>query len=225
MNLIEIKGQLNWLFDLNQNRKDFTNFILSQNKDFSNRIVEVVKELRYYNTKGIQEKFGKFGFNENDASLHIRSRLRELEVGCFLLKKGEKVKFLEGHSTPDLISGKEKFNKIWEITSVFNIKELRRLWIGANKIIKNWDVNVKVKIDISVLFSHFRPKRAYHKIFEDLVNGSLEELRKTGEKIKADKLTPEQVGEYTKMVKDIADKSSFINGKKKEEQAWGFEEQ
>ena len=64
-----------------------------------------------------------------------------------------------------------------------------------------------------------------HVIKQQETKKSLEELRKTGEKIKADKLTPEQVGEYTKMVKDIADKSSFINGKKKEDQAWGFEEQ
>lgn len=64
-----------------------------------------------------------------------------------------------------------------------------------------------------------------HVIKQQETKKSLEELRKTGEKIKADKLTPEQVGEYTKMVKNIADKSCFINGKEKEDQPWGFEEQ
>lgn len=214
---MEIENELNWLFNLNQNKDQFKEFILSQDKDFFNLIVELVRESISYNIKGLQEKFGSFGFNENEAQVDIYSRLCELEVGLFLSKKGEKVRFLEGQSSPDLVSGNQFFNKIWEVSSIFNNKELRRLWIKTNKIIKDWDIKVEAKIDLSNIFSGFQPKMKYHKAFRDIVDNSLKELRKYDPKNlsnkKTDKLkTPAIFYDFKKINKNYSGISTMVEG-------------
>ncbi len=59
-----------------------------------------------------------------------------------------------------------------------------------------------------------------HVIKQQETEKKLEELRECGEKVKENKLTPEQVGELTKAIKGIAEKSEFLD---KKDDTWGFE--
>ena len=65
-----------------------------------------------------------------------------------------------------------------------------------------------------------------HIIKQQETEKKLKELKEAGEKIKDNKLTPEQVGEYTDMVKGITEKNSFINGdaNQPEDHPWGMKE-
>ncbi len=175
--MINTKKTLNWLFDLNKNKTDFVNFIQTKNNNWSKVTSNLVLELRKNGAIGIQEKFKDLGFNINKAYVQLKARFCELEVGSFLIAKGEKIKFLEGQNSPDLISGIKNYDKVWEVSTTFGSPELKNLWIEGNKIINSWDFKVKVNIKLSLVFSDFRPKMSYHKRFETLINNSLKTLR------------------------------------------------
>ncbi len=65
-----------------------------------------------------------------------------------------------------------------------------------------------------------------HVIVQQETEKKLDELREAGEKIKQDKLTPEQVEELTGKIKGITEKSNFLNGgaKQQEDHPWGVKE-
>ena len=62
-----------------------------------------------------------------------------------------------------------------------------------------------------------------HVIVQQETEKKLDELREAGEKVKGNKLTPEQVEELTGKIKGITKKSNFLNGeaKQQEEPPWG----
>ena len=62
-----------------------------------------------------------------------------------------------------------------------------------------------------------------HVILQQETEKKLNELKEAGEKINENKLTPEQVGEYTDKIKGITKKSNFLNGgaKQQEDHPWG----
>lgn len=62
-----------------------------------------------------------------------------------------------------------------------------------------------------------------HVIVQQETEKKLNELKEVGEKINENKLTPEQVEEYTNKIKGITKKSSFLDGdaKKPKDHPWG----
>ncbi len=132
-----IERNLEWLFARNNSRDDFVNLIISTPGRWSEIISNLIQDLRNQGAIGLQEKFERIGFSENNSVLLLKSIFCELEVGCFLLNNGENVRFLEERNSPDLISGNNGFNKIWEISNIFDSINLRRLIIEGNEIIRN----------------------------------------------------------------------------------------
>ena len=65
-----------------------------------------------------------------------------------------------------------------------------------------------------------------HVIVQQETEKKLDELREAGEKVKGNKLTPEQVEELTGKIKGITEKSNFLNGgaKQQEDHPWGVKE-
>ncbi len=168
---------MEWLFARNYRRDDFVNLIISTPGRWSEIISNLIQDLRNQGAIGLQEKFERIGFSENNSVLLLKSIFCELEVGCFLLNNGENVRFLEERNSPDLISGNNGFNKIWEISNIFDSINLRRLIIEGNEIIRNWSVNATVHINFSLNLSGFIPNRHIHNYHEIIVNNSLNQLR------------------------------------------------
>ena len=173
-----VKQNLEWLFHFNKDKNDFINFINARGGNWAKSLSELIQNLKRKGAQGIQDKFRNLGFNTDYAYIQLKPLFCELEVGDFMLDKGEKVIFLEGQNSPDMISGIKKFDKVWEISTVFDSPEIKNLWIEANKIIKRWKTNVKCDIKLSLNLSGFQPKKSYHKNFDKIVNNSLKELKK-----------------------------------------------
>lgn len=96
MNSSEIRQNLEWLFDLNKNKKEFINFILSKDNDWSEAISQSISELNANGALGVQEKFEKSGFNADTAYIKLLPIFCELEVGIFLIK--DLIKALESYN-------------------------------------------------------------------------------------------------------------------------------
>ncbi|MHA1150722.1 MAG: hypothetical protein ACTSR8_21075 [Promethearchaeota archaeon] len=172
-----MKQVLDWLFDFNPNKSDFVNYILSKSQNWGKIIANLVQNLRKNRAIGIQDKFNDLGFNQNTVEFLLKPRLCELEVGNFLTNIGEKVQFLEGNNSPDLISGITDYDKVWEVSTIFDSPEMKKLWTEGNNIINAWNITVKVRIKLSLFLSNFRPERSYHENFERIVGNSLDILR------------------------------------------------
>lgn len=173
---INIDDELNFLFSLNRDRSDYIIFIKDYSLDYGEHIANLINFLKKRSASKIPEKFQNLGFNENSALFDLESRLNELKLGQFLIHKGERVEFIEGKNSPDLISGHNSFNRIWEVATAFNQPQLEALWIEADKIIKKWDLKVKTDIYLSQIFNEFRPRRDWHEILNQIVNISLNNL-------------------------------------------------
>lgn len=172
-----IKTDLQWLFQNNADKKDFIRYIFDRGGNWARSISSLIKNLREKGALGIHDKFSDLGFNANNAYVQLKARFTELEVGNFILSQGENVKFLEGHYSPDMISGKDVFDKVWEISSIFDSPELKDLWIEANRIIKNWNRNIKCNIRLSLNLSSFQPTNLHHQNFQSIVEDSLNQLK------------------------------------------------
>jgi Txe/YoeB family toxin of Txe-Axe toxin-antitoxin module len=174
----KIKQNLDWLFHFNKDKNDFINFINARGGNWAESLSELIQNLKRKGAQGIQDKFGKLGFNVDNAYIQLKPLFCELEVGDFISGKGEKVIFLEGQNSPDMISGIKKFDKVWEISTVFDSPEIKDLWIEGNKIIKSWKQNVECDIKLSLNLSGFQPEKSYHENFDKIVKNSLKELIK-----------------------------------------------
>lgn len=124
---INIDDELNFLFSLNRDRSDYINFIKDYSSDYGEYIANLINFLKKRSASKIPEKFQNLGFNENSALFNLESRLNELKLGQFLIHKGERVEFIEGRNSPDLISGHNFFNRIWEVATAFNQPQLKVL--------------------------------------------------------------------------------------------------
>lgn len=173
-----LKQDLEWLFHFNKDKNDFINLINTRGGNWAESLSELIQNLKRKGAQGIQDKFGKLGFNIDKAYIQLKPLFCELEVGDFISGKGEKVIFLEGQNSPDMISGIKKFDKVWEISTIFDSPEIKNLWIEGNKIIKSWKQNVKCDIRLSLNLSGFQPEKSYHKNFDKIVKNSLKELTK-----------------------------------------------
>ena len=173
-----VKQNLDWLFHFNKDKNDFINFINARGGNWAESLSELIQNLKRKGAQGIQDKFRNLGFNVDYAYIQLKPRFCELEVGNFILDKGEKVIFLEGQNSPDMISGIKKFDRVWEISTVFDSPELKNLWIEGNKIIRRWSQNVKCDIKLSLNLSGFQPEKPFHKTFDRIVKDSLNQLRK-----------------------------------------------
>ena len=174
----KVKLNLEWLFYYNKDKTDFINFIDARGGNWAESLSKIIQNLKSKGVKGIQDKFNDLGFNIDNAYTQLKPRFCELEVGDFISSQEEKVYFLESQNLPDMISGKNKFDKIWEISTIFDSPELNNLWIEADKIIRNWDQKVKCDIKLSLGLSGFRPEKRYHDFFDNKVKSSLAELKK-----------------------------------------------
>ena len=174
----DIKQNLEWLFQFNKNKNDFVSYICARGGNWAESVSELIQNLKMKGGQGIQDKFRNLGFNAHKAYIQIKPRICELEVGDFLLDRGERVLFLEGQNSPDLISGTKKYDKVWEISTVFDSPELKNLWIEGNKIIKSWNRNIKVDIKLSLNLSGFQPEKSFHKNFDKIVKNILKELNR-----------------------------------------------
>jgi len=173
-----VKQNLDWLFHFNKDKNDFINLINARGGNWAESLSDLIQNLKRKGAQGIQDKFGKLGFNADYAYIQLKPLFCELEVGDFILDKGEKVIFLEGQNSPDMISGIKKFDKVWEISTVFDSPEIKNLWIEGNKTIKSWKQNIECDIKLSLNLSGFQPEKSYHKNFDRIVKNSLKELKK-----------------------------------------------
>ncbi len=171
-----VKQNLDWLFHFNKDKNDFISFINARGGNWAESLSELIQNLKRKGAQGIQDKFGNLGFNVDYAYIQLKPRFCELEVGDFILDQGESVIFLEGQNSPDMISGIKKFDKVWEISTIFDSPELKNLWIEGNKIIKSWNRNVKVDIKLSLNLSSFQPEKSFHEIFDKIIKNSLNKL-------------------------------------------------
>ncbi len=171
------KLNLEWLFDYNKDKTNFINFIDARGGNWAESLSKIIQNLKSKGVQGIQDKFKDLGYNIDNAYTQLKPRFCELEVGDFISSQGEKVYFLEGQNLPDMISGTNKFDKVWEISTIFDSPELKNLWIEADKIIRNWNQKVRCDIKLSVGLSGFRPEKRYHHTFNRIVKCSLTELK------------------------------------------------
>lgn len=172
-----IRRNFEWLFAHNNESDDFINFIMSIPGRWSEIFSNLIQNLRNQGAIGLQEKFQNIGFNRNNSLIQLKSLFYELEVGYFLLSQGERVRFMERQHSPDLISGDISNNKIWEISSIFDSVNLKRLLIEGHEIIRSWDINVTAHINLSLNLSGFLPNANYHEYHRQIVDESLNQLR------------------------------------------------
>ncbi len=170
------QSDLNWLFQFNKDKTNFIKLINARGGNWAEFLSELIQNLRRNGAQGVQDKFKDLGFNIDNAYVQLKPRFCELEVGNFISDQRENVCFLEGQNSPDMISGIKKFDKIWEISTVFDSPELKTLWIEGDKIIRNWHQKVSCDIRLSLRLSNFRPERRFHKSFDRIINNSLIEL-------------------------------------------------
>ncbi len=166
----DIQNNLDWLFKSNKDKNDFINYLKKNYPDIAKITSDLVDKLKHYNIKGIQEKFSEnMGFNGDISHVNFLSKIKELEVGLFLAGKGERVQFLEGQNSPDLISGISCYNRIWEVKTIYDSQFISNLFINGNEIIRSWNKRVEVKVGLSLSLSGFLPRRNYHGYHNNLI--------------------------------------------------------